>query len=82
MAQSRVREWHFKEVDSVGRELVGGSIIDVRRKRFFIEDIDSPLVKADLIAAFENGKLPEVEYARKVFGQHKAIIKIKKVMKK
>lgn len=82
MAKSRVREWHFKEVDSVGRELVGGSVMDVRRKRFFLADIDSPLVKADIITAFEQGNLPEVEYSRKALGQNRFILKIKKVIEK
>ncbi len=81
MARSKVREWHFKEVDFTGRELVGGSIMDVRRKRFSLADIESPLIKADLIAAFEAGKLPEVEYDRKFIGQNRFLIKLKKVLR-
>lgn len=80
MAKSKIRAWQYKAVESAGVELVGGTIMDVRRKRFFIDDIESPLVKADLIAAFEKKKLPDVEYDRKFIGQNRFIVKIKKVM--
>lgn len=81
MARSKVRAWQYKEVENSGVELVGGSIMDVRRKRFFIDDIDSPLVKADLIEAFEKKKLPDVEYDRKFIGQNRFLVKIKRVLR-
>ncbi len=81
MTKSKIRAWQYKTVDNTGVELVGGTIMDVRRKRFFVEDIESPLVKADLIAAFEQKKMPFIEYDRKFIGQNRFLVKIKKVMK-
>lgn len=81
MAKSKIREWQFKEVESMGHELVGGTIMDVRRKRFYLDDINSPLIKADLIDAFNKGKMPEIEYERRVLGQNRFVVKVKKVLK-
>ncbi|MBI4440772.1 hypothetical protein HY639_01255 [Candidatus Woesearchaeota archaeon] len=81
MTRSKVREWHFKQVESSGLELIGGSVMDVRRKRFYVADVESPLVKADLIDAFEKKQMPEVEYDRRFIGQNRFLIKIKKVIK-
>ena len=81
MPRSKIRAWDFKEVDNAGAELIGGTIMDVRRKRFSISDVDSPLAKADLIAAFEKKQFPDVEYDRKFLGQNRFLVKIKKVVK-
>ena len=63
MPEERIERWYWVIDEGTRRPLLrGGRFSDTEHTPFFLHDVESPDVTADLVKAFEEGRKPRLEY--------------------